>query len=186
MTIQQPVTAAQAAMVRTWEAHVAAEFAAHDLEATMATMTAEPSVLHMGTMTGGVGAAAVRRFYASAFLPGHPPDVAATTVARAIGAATLIDQVVYRATHTVVMPWLLPGIAPTGAPFAAVFVAWVGFEGERIASERIFFDQASVLAQLGLLDRAALPIVGAEAADALSGAPLVANQLIERAAGRRP
>jgi carboxymethylenebutenolidase len=91
--------------------------------------------------------------------------------------------VLYRCTHTIAMPWLLPGIAPTGKPFAAVFVVFIGFVGDCLAEERIFFDQAAILAQLGLLDTARLPIVGREPADVCAGAPIVANQLIERRAG---
>lgn len=181
MHIQQPSTPLQAAMLRTWEAHLDAEFVQHDVEATMATMTAEPSVLHLGSMTGGVGAAAVRRFYRDAFLNAHPPDTQTTALARVIGDQAIVEQVLYRCTHTIAMPWLLPGVAPTHKPFAAPFVVFVGFAGDRIAEERIFFDQAAILAQLGLLDPARLPIVGREPADACSGGPIVVNRLIDRA-----
>jgi len=184
MSIQQPKSPAEAAMLRTWEAHLAAEFERHDVEATMATMTAEPSVLHVGTLTGGFGAAAVRRFYAESFLTAHPPDTVTTVVGRVIGDACIVDQVHYRCTHTIAMPWLLPGIAPTGKPFAVVFVVVVEFAGGLIAHERIFFDQAAILAQLDLLDAAALPVVGGEAAEALRGAPVRPNRLIDRARNR--
>jgi carboxymethylenebutenolidase len=183
MSMQVPSTPAQAAMLRTWEAHLTAEFALHDLEATMATMTAEPSVLHIGTMTGGIGAGAVRRFYRESFLQAHPPDTATTVLGRVIGDTCIVDQVLYRCTHTIDMPWLLPGVPPTGKAFASVMVALIEFAGDKIAAERIFFDQAAILAQLGLLDAEHLPVVAREAADFLAGAAVAPNRLIDRARG---
>jgi carboxymethylenebutenolidase len=43
--------------------HVAAEFVDMDLDATMATMSADPYVNHVPVMTGGVGFEGVRTFY---------------------------------------------------------------------------------------------------------------------------
>jgi carboxymethylenebutenolidase len=53
-------------------------------------------------------------------------------------------------------------------------VVVMGFEGEKVAYEHIYWDQASVLVQLGLLDRSTLPVAGAEEAERLlelAGAP---------------
>jgi hypothetical protein len=107
------MTAADA-LVRAWEAHMAAEFIAHDVDATMATMSEDPRVVHLPTMTGGVGRDAVRDFYRQVFLPGHPPDTRTTLLSRIVGESALVDQLIYECTHTIAMPWLLPGIAPTG------------------------------------------------------------------------
>jgi carboxymethylenebutenolidase len=184
--IDVPRTPQEAAMLRTWEAHVAAEFVAHDIDATMATMVEEPSVVHVAPLTGAVGGAAVRGFYAAWFLPGHPPDTTTTLIGRTIGASTIVDQYLHRFTHTIPMPWMLPGVAPTGKPVAIPLVAVIEFQGDRIASERIYFDQASVLAQVGLLDPERLPIIGRAAADFFAGEAVALNQLIERGRRSRP
>lgn len=169
MSIQLPATPAQAAMLRTWEAHLQAEFVTHDIAATMATMTAEPSVLHVGSMTGARGAAALRRFYEEDFLHAHPPDTHSELIGRVIGERVIVDQLLHRFTHTIVMPWLLPGVPPSGRAVAFPLVAVIEFAGDQIADERIYFDQAAVLVQVGLLDPHGLPASGRAAADALAG-----------------
>jgi carboxymethylenebutenolidase len=154
----------QQAMVATWEAHVAAEFADHDIGATMATMSADPFVNHVPVMTGGAGDAAVRHFYSNFFLPAHPSDTTSVPIARTVGSDRIVDELHHSFTHDIEMPWMLPGVAPTGRRVEIAVVAVVQFEGGRIAGERIYWDQASVLAQVGLIDAAGLPITGAEAA----------------------
>ena len=157
------LSTAQQSMVATWEAHMAAEFASHDLEGTMATMAADPFVNHVAVMTGGAGEAAVRDFYARYFLPAHPKDTAATLFARTVGVDRIVDEMAFSFTHEIDMPWILPGIPPTGRQIEIAVVAVIQFVDGRIAGERIYWDQASVLLQAGLLDASALPITGPEA-----------------------
>ncbi|MFM8220714.1 MAG: hypothetical protein ACKOJF_17505, partial [Planctomycetaceae bacterium] len=102
--------------------------------------------------------------------------------ARTIGRDRLVDEFVFSFTHDVVMDWMLPGIAPTHRQVEIPMVAVVQFEGDRIASERIYWDQASVLVQLGLLQPARLPITGAEQARKVEDPGLPSNTLIQRAA----
>ena len=144
-------------------------------------MIPEPSVNHVPVMTGGVGQAAVRHFYGTYFLPCHPPDTETVPVARTIGQETIVDQLIHQFSHTIEMPWMLPGIPPTGKPVQIAVVAVVKFQDGKIASEQIYWDQASVLAQIGLLDSGELPIVGAEGADKiLHPSQRPSNSLIER------
>jgi carboxymethylenebutenolidase len=150
-------------MVATWERHMAAEFALHDVGETMATMSADPFVNHVPVMTGGVGDADVRRFYASYFLPSHPADTTAQLFARTVGSDRIVDEMAFSFTHDIDMPWILPGIAPTGRRVEIAVVAVIQFTDGRISGERIYWDQASVLAQVGLLDATSLPITGPEA-----------------------
>jgi carboxymethylenebutenolidase len=179
------LTPLQQAMVATWERHVAAEFAEKDVEATMPTMTAHPFVNHVPVMTGGVGFENVRSFYARYFLPGHPDDTLSRPVARTIGVDRIVEELVHSFTHDIEMPWILPGVPPTGKQVEVAIVAVVEFEGEKIAGERIYWDQASVLAQVGLLDTSNLPVTGAEAArKVLDPASEPANALIERGPNR--
>ena len=154
----------QQAMVAVWEAHVAAEFADHDLDKTMATMTSNPFVNHVAVMTGGAGDAAVRRFYATYFLPAHPRDTASAPICRTVGRDRIVDELHHSFTHDIEMPWILPGVPPTGRRIEIAVVAVVQFEGGKISGERIYWDQASVLAQAGLINPSGLPVTGAEAA----------------------
>jgi len=178
----QQLTPAQQAMVATWDAHTTAEFASHDLDATMATMSAEPFVNHVPVMTGGVGRANVRRFYANHFLPGQPKDTAATLIARTVGSDCIVDELHHSFTHDIEMSWILPGVPPTGKRVEIAVVAVVQFEDGRISGERIYWDQASVLAQVGLLDPAVLPVTGAQAVrKAADPKSEPSNQLIDKA-----
>lgn len=162
-----------------WEAHCRSEFETRDVDDTMATMTPEPCVLHVPTMTGGVGYEEVRRFYARHFLPVNPPDFRLTPISRTVGIDTIVDEFIVHFTHTTKMDWMLPGIPPTGRAVEIPTVAVVQFEGDKLASEHIYWDQASVLVQIGLLDPSGLPVAGAEAAHKLADPSLPSNSLME-------
>ena len=178
---KEALTPAQENMVKMWDLHLASEFQTKDLEATMATMTAEPSVNHVPVMTGGVGQTAVRHFYGTYFLPYHPLDTETIPVARTIGHERIVDQIIHQFTHTMEMPWILPGVPPTGKRVQIAVVAVVNFQDGKIASEHIYWDQASVLAQIGFLDSGELPIVGADGAEkVLHPSQRPSNSLIER------
>jgi len=180
------LTATQHLMVQTWEQHMAAEFQFKDLEATMATMTADPRVNHVPVMTGGVGQEAVRHFYSTYFIPCHPPDTEIIPVSRTVGDGRIVDQLIHKFTHTIAMPWMLPGVSPTGKRVQIGVVVVIDFQDGKVASEHIYWDQASVLAQLGFLDPSKLPIVGAEGAEKiLHPLQLSSNTLIQRAGSDR-
>src|SRR5665213_3691431 len=151
-------------LVALWEAHCRYEFETRDVDATMATMVAQPYVNHIPTMTGGVGHDELKRFYKYHFIGANPPDTTLTPVSRTVGADSLVDEMIFRFTHTTAVDWMLPGVAPTGRTVEVALVAIVKFEDGKLAHEHIYWDQASVLAQVGLLDPAGLPVAGAEAA----------------------
>jgi carboxymethylenebutenolidase len=161
---EQVLTASQRALVETWEQHMAAEFDTQSIEATMATMTADPIVNHVPVMTGGVGAREVRQFYTQYFIGRHPPDTAIVPLTRTVGHNRIVDELIYQFTHTIEMPWMLPGVAPTGRHVEVALVVVVEFLEGRIRGERIYWDQASVLAQIGMLEVGHLPATGIEAA----------------------
>jgi carboxymethylenebutenolidase len=164
-----------------FDQHVAAEFVRLDLDETMETMTAEPYVNHVPVMTGGVGAEAVRSFYGQHFIGKWPADVEITPVSRTVGEDQVVDELVLSFTHDVEMPQLLPGVAPSGKHVRLPFCVVVGFEDGKVAHEHIYWDQASLLVQVGLLDAAELPVTGAEQAEAVldpRARPL--NELIRR------
>jgi carboxymethylenebutenolidase len=86
-----------------------------------------------------------------------------------------------RFTHTIERDWMLPGISPTGSRVEVAVVVVVQFREGKIASEHIYWDQGSVLAQVGLIDPEELPVSGAESArKVLDPASVPSNVLIER------
>ena len=165
-------------LVTLWEAHCRCEFETRDVDATMATMVAEPYVNHIPTMAGGVGHDALKRFYASHFIGANPPDFAMVPVSRTVGTDRVVDEFVVRFTHTTKVDWLLPGIAPTGKPVEIPMIAIVQFQGDKLAHEHIYWDQASVLVQVGLLDPTGLPVVGAQQAQKVLDKTLPSNTLL--------
>ena len=148
-----------------FDEHVAAEFVHLDLEATMATMTDDPYVNHVPVMTGGVGRDEVRRFYGQHFIGKWPADIEITSVSRTVGDQQVVDELVLSFTHGIEMDQLLPGVAPTGRRVQLPFCVVAKFEGGKLAHEHIYWDQASLLVQVGLLDPADLPVTGAEQAE---------------------
>lgn len=154
----------QEAMVATFEKHVAAELEG-DLDTTMATMSDNPHLHNVPTMVGGVGQDGVRAFYRDHLVGKFfPPDVKMEGVSRTVGEDQIVDEVFITFTHTAVIDWMLPGVAPTGKPVAVAVAVVVGFKDGKITHEHIYWDQASLLVQIGLLDPTGLLVVGAEGA----------------------
>jgi carboxymethylenebutenolidase len=164
-----------------FDAHVASEFATKDLDATMSTMIDDPYVTHVPTLAGGVGAEEVRRFYGAHFIGMWPDDVTITPVSRTVGAERVVDEMVMDFTHDRVMDTFLPGLTPTGRPVRLPVVVVAGFDGGKVAYEHIYWDQASLLVQVGALDRSNLPVTGAEQAAKLLEKDRPCNELIGRA-----
>jgi carboxymethylenebutenolidase len=148
-----------------WDEHIKYEFDTRDTERTLETMVDDAYVNHVPVLTGGVGKDQLREFYSKRFIPQMPPDTTITPVSRTIGDDRIVDEMVFEFTHTIPMDWMLPGIPPTGMHVRVPLVAIVNFRDGRLAHEHIYWDQASVLVQLGLLDRQAHPVVGAESAE---------------------
>jgi carboxymethylenebutenolidase len=177
----EKLTPEQRAMVGLWEEHLKAEFQDKDAGASCDTMVARPYVNHVPVLTGGVGSPQLEHFYGKYFIPGMPPDVEMVPISRTVGYDRIVDEFVFRCTHTVAMPWLLPGVPPTGRRLELVMVVLVSFAGGKIHHEHIHWDQASALVQLGLLDPARLPVAGAEAArKMLDPASVPSNLLMKR------
>ncbi|HEX4287451.1 MAG TPA: nuclear transport factor 2 family protein [Trebonia sp.] len=155
----------QDAMMRQWEAHTTAEFVTRDVDATMRTMTDDPTVLHLPTGMGGVGLDAVRAFYATWFVGRAPADIAIRSISQTAGETTIVDEMIVTFTHDIEVPFILPGVPPTGKRVIIPVVGIVGFEGTAVSSEHIYWDQAAVLAQVGLLGASLvsrLPIISAQ------------------------
>src|ERR1700734_4330293 len=154
----------QADLARLWEEHTNHEFTTRDTESTLATMVEEAYVNHIPVLTGGFGKSALRAFYSTDFIPSMPPDTSLTPVSRTVGEDQLVDEMIFSFTRTQEMPWMLPGIPPTNRRVEVPLVAIVRFRDGKLAHEHIYWDQASVLKQLGLLNDPSLPVVGVESA----------------------
>ena len=150
-----------------FDEHVASEFEAKDVDATMRTMVEEPYVWHVPVLTGAKGGQEVRRFYSTQFIGQTPADAVLHPIARTVSADRVIDEFVLEFTHDAEVPFMLPGVAPTGRRARVPTVVVMGFEGDKVAYEHIYWDQATLLVQLGLLDASDLPVSGAEQADRL-------------------
>jgi carboxymethylenebutenolidase len=164
-----------------WEEHVRYEFSTRNTDDTLATMVDDAYVNHIPVLTGGVGKDALREFYSKGFIPQMPPDTEMTQVSRTIGEDQLVDEMVFKFTHSIRMDWLLPGIPPTGKRVEVPLVAIIRFRNGKLAHEHIYWDQASVLVQIGLLDPADLPVAGVESARKVLDPSLPANALMKRA-----
>jgi len=163
-----------------WEEHLAHEFATRDVDATMNTMVAEPYVNHIPTLTGGVGHKELKRFYSHHFVHANPPDTAITPISRTIGATQIVDEMLFCFTHTTEIDWMLPGIVPTGKRVEIPLLAVVKFRGNKLYHEHIYWDQASVLVQIGLLDPRGLPTTGIDTARKLIDETIPSNTLMKR------
>lgn len=160
-------TPAQQALLDVWQKHLYSEFAVKDVDMALSTMTDDPYVLCVAVGKGGYGVQGVRRFYAEEFFVGMPVDTKMQSVAVTIADNALIDESVISFTHDVPMEWMLPDIAPTGRVLEFGMIGVISFRDGKIASERLYWDQATLLVQLGLLDPQTPSVRGAEAAQLL-------------------
>ena len=163
-----------------WDKHCEYEFGTRNVDHTMSTMVAEPYVNHIPTMTGGVGYKALHAFYSNHFVNSNPPDTTLTSISRTVGATQVVDELLFSFTHTTEIPWMLPGVAPTGRRVEVPLLAVIKFRGNKLYHEHIYWDQASVLVQVGLLNPALLPVAGVETARKLLDETLPSNALLAR------
>src|SRR6266496_6730392 len=175
------LSAAQETLRQLWEEHVRYEFSTRNTEDTLATMVEDAYVNHIPVLTGGVGRDELHEFYSKRFIPQMPPDTEMTPVSQTIGENQIVDEMIFKFTHTIPMDWMLPGISPTGKRVEVPLVAIVRFRDGKLAHEHIYWDQASVLAQIGLIDAATLPVAGVESARKVLDPTLPANALMRRA-----
>jgi carboxymethylenebutenolidase len=161
-----------------WDAHCRHEFAERDVDATMKTMVDEPYVNHIPTMTGGVGHDQLKRFYTHHFVNSNPGDTRLVPISRTVGTDRVVDEMLFCFTHTREIDWMLPGVPPTGRYVEVALIAIVCFRDGKLYNEHIYWDQASVLVQIGKLDPATLPVAGIETARKLVDKTLPSNTLM--------
>jgi carboxymethylenebutenolidase len=157
----------QQKMLDLWQEHMDAEFQRFDVDATMLTMTETPHNINVPTLAGGVTAAEVREFYSKHFLKELPPDTQVTLISRTIGDVRIVDEIIFEFTHSIQMDWMLPAIPATGKKVRIPLVVIVEVQNGKVASEHIYWDQGSLLAQVGFIDPEKFPVAGAEQAQKL-------------------
>ena len=184
MPQQTALTPAEQNLNEVWNEHLRAEFSSHSADETIVTMSANPLINQVPVMIGGDGREEVYEFYTKYFLNQIPPDAEMVPVSRTIGQGRLVNEMIFRFTHSILMDWMLPGIPPTGKRVEIAMVVVVQFDGDKMAHEHLYWDQASVLVQLGLLQPGGLPVVGAEGARSVLDRSIPLNALIHRVKGR--
>jgi carboxymethylenebutenolidase len=170
---------AQQALVDLWNEHLKYEFETRDTEDTLRTMVADAYVNHIPVMTGGVGHEQLRQFYSKHFIPKMPSDRESIQIPRTIGENQLVDEMLFKFTHDAEMDWMLPGVARTGKRVKVAVVVVVLFRGGKLVHEHIYWDQPSVLVQLGLLDPEGLPVAGVESARKALDPSVPSNALLQ-------
>jgi carboxymethylenebutenolidase len=145
-----------------FDKHVNYEFEDKDVKATMQTMTKEPYVYHVPVLTGGTGYNEVYTFYSNKFVGKMPSDTKFVRISRTIGKDQVVDELIMSFTHDIEIPAMIPGIPPKGKYVELPLVVVMKFKGNKIAHEHIYWDQASLLKQIGLLDNNSIPVIGIE------------------------
>lgn len=152
------LTATQRHMVELWEKHLDGEFESKDTDMSISTMVEDPYVNHIPLSTGGKGKTQLHHFYSTYFIPQEPADMKNTLISRTVGENTIVDELYVTFTHDVEVSWMLPGLAPTGKKVEIALIVVVQFQDGKMASEHIYWDQATILCQLGLISDENLPI----------------------------
>jgi len=145
-----------------FDKHINCEFEKIDVDSTMQTMVKEPYVHHVPILTGGIGYEKVYTFYSDSFVGKMPSDTKFVRISRTIGKDQVVDELILSFTHDIEIPAMVPEIPPTGRYVELPLVVVMKFKGNKIAHEHIYWDQASLLYQIGLIDNKELPIIGIE------------------------
>lgn len=154
----------QQALLDVFARHIQAELEG-DIETTMNTLSPNPHLINVPNDMGGFGHEGVKAFYVNHLVGKFfPPDMTMERISLTVGTQQIVDELIITFTHTTEIDWMLPNIKPTGKPVEVAFAVIVGFEAGKITHEHIYWDQASVLVQIGMLNPANLPVTGAESA----------------------
>ncbi len=137
--------------LKLWEQHLVGEFVTKDVDLSLSTMVEDASVMHLPTRSGGKGKAELRPYYRDMFIPAIPSEWEHTVTNRVMTEDTIVEEAKVRLVHSKQMDWFLPGIPPTGKTIEMELVIVIQFRDGKMAAERIYWDQAAVLRQIGKL-----------------------------------
>ena len=138
-------------LVKLWEEHVIGEFVKKDEELSLSTMVEDASVMHMPTRSGGKGKTELRTYYRDMFIPSIPDEWEHVMTNRVVTEDCIVEEATIRMVHSKQMDWFLPGISPTGKTVTAELVIIIEFRDGKMSAERIYWDHAAVLRQIGQL-----------------------------------
>jgi carboxymethylenebutenolidase len=138
-------------LVKLWEEHVIGEFVEKDEELSLSTMVEDASVMHMPTRSGGKGKTELRAYYRDMFIPSIPDEWEHSMTNRVVTDDCIVEEATIRMVHSKQMDWFLPGIPPTGKSISAELVIIIEFRDGKMSAERIYWDHAAVLRQVGHL-----------------------------------
>ncbi|KAF3167081.1 hypothetical protein EYR41_002058 [Orbilia oligospora] len=161
-----------------WGEHLLASFVAKKANRTLDSMVKEPYVNHIPTLTGGNGYAELHRFYNEYFIPNNPPSLSLRQISRTVGVDRVVDEMICRFEHTTEISWMLPGVKPTGHTVEIPIVIIACIKAQKVFAEHVYWDQASVLKQIGLVDFTGLPVSGPESAWKLEDRESVAGNFM--------
>jgi hypothetical protein len=133
------------------------KFIHQDAAATIKTMVPNPSTNYVPTMTGGIGQRDLYRFYKDFFMGSMPPSFNIRLISRTAGANRIVDEMFISFRHSQEIPWMLPQVPPSNKTVEIVLVSIVTIRGGKLVHENVYWDQASVLVQVGLLDPKLVP-----------------------------
>jgi carboxymethylenebutenolidase len=137
--------------VRIWEEHIRGEFVTKDVHRALATMVEDASVYTIPTGWGGKGKTALLPLYRDEFIPSIPDDYESTLLSRIVTEDRIVEEMIGRFHHTKQMDWFLPGEPPTGKPIEIQSITVIEFRDGKMAAERLYWDVASALRQIGRL-----------------------------------
>ncbi len=143
-------------LVEIWEAHQAAEFFNLDVKAALDTMTEDAYVNLVPLSTIASGKAEIEIFYANYFIGKLPPDTQGNLISRTVGQDQIVDEQSFSFTHSQDI-FVLPNIPITHKKVEMLIVIVVGFREGKIAYERLYWDRASLLEQVGWLAPSYIP-----------------------------
>ena len=142
--------------------HIMLKFATKNAAKTVDTMLQntperKPYVNHVPTLTGAIGQKDLFIFYRDYFVSKNPPSLRMKLVSRTIGVDRVVDEMIISFKHTQEVPWMLPGVPATDRNVQVAVVSIVCLRGGTLYHEHVYWDQASVLVQIGLLDPKLVP-----------------------------
>ena len=123
---------------------------------TMKSVRPYAHVINGPTLTGGIGSKNIGLFYSKFFFP-LPKSFSSRLLSRTIGTDRVVDELFISFVHNLAVHWMLPGIPPTNRRVEVVVVSIMCVKGRALESEHVYWDQASVLVQLGMLDPKLIP-----------------------------
>jgi carboxymethylenebutenolidase len=126
-----------------------------DVDAALGFLTDDCALSNVPAGTGGTGTAELRR-YLEDVVAHRPADLVFRRVSKTVDQRRLADESTVTFTHDRELPWLLPGIAPTGRQVEVLAISVVsvrhrsraGRTTTLIAGHRTLWDQVGLLTQL--------------------------------------